>query len=123
MEREPMLEEDPAAPKEVKAGVEVDQEADQEEVQGLGHPLEEGQDQEEVKQVIHQAKEGAEEEIEMVLLEGETVVTLKAIKVALLEAGQDQEGVSLNIPLVKVDHLVEEAALVAKDKEEAVETH
>jgi len=55
-----MLEEDPAAPKEVKAGVEVDQEADQEEVQGLAHPLEEGQDQEEVKQVIHQAKEGAE---------------------------------------------------------------
>lgn len=60
LEREPMLEEDPAAPKEVKAGVEVDQEADQEEVQGLAHPLEEGQYQEEVKQVIHQAKEGAE---------------------------------------------------------------
>lgn len=126
-EREPILQEDQAALKEVKVGVEgdqeVDQEADQEEVQELVHPLEEGQEPEEVRQVIHQAKEGPEEEIGVVPLEGKTAVSLKAIKVVLLEAAQDQEGVNLNMPLVRVDHPVEEAALVARDKEEVVETH
>ena len=130
-EREPILQEDQAALKEVKVGVEVDQEVDQEadqevdqeEVQELAHPLEEGLEPEEVRQVIHQAREGPEEEIGVVPLEGKGAVTLKAIKVVLLEAAQDQEGVNLNMPLVRVDHPVEEAALVARDKEEVVEMH
>ena len=134
-EREPILQEDQAALKEVKVGVEgdqevdqevdqeADQEVDQEEVQQLAHPLEEGLEPEEVRQVIHQAREGPEEEIGVVPPEGKAAVTLKAIKVILLEAAQDQEGVNLNMPLVRVDHPVEEAALVARDKEEVVEMH
>ena len=112
-EREPILEKDRAPLMEVKEGVEADQEEDPEEVLDLVHPPDQGQDQEELRQATPQAKE----EVELVPLEGETLRT-----VALLEAGQEQEGVSLSIPLVRMDPLAEEAAPVARDKEEVAET-
>ena len=106
---------------EVEEGVEVDQEA----VQELAHPPEQGQDQEEVRRAIRrQAKEGAEQEVAVAPLEEEVAAALKAVTAAPLEADQDQEGASLSIHLVRVDqvdHLAEEA-LVVRDKEE-VETH
>ena len=99
--------------------VEVDQEA----VQELAHPPEQGQDQEEVRRAIHPTREGAEQEVAVASLEEEVVETLKVVTAALLEADQDQEGASLSIHLVRVDqvdHLAEEAPVV-RDKEE-VET-
>ena len=112
------LEEDQAV-LEVEEGVEVDQEA----VQELAHPPEQGQDQEEVRRAIHQTREGAEQEVAVAPLEEEVVETLKVVTAALLEADQDQEGASLSIHQVRVDqvdHLAEEAPVV-RDKEE-VET-
>lgn len=117
------LEEDQAV-LELEEGVEVDLEVDQEAVQELAHPPEQGQDQEEVRRAIHPTREGAEQEVAVVPLEEEVVETLKAVTAALLEADQDQEGASLSILLVRVDqvdHLAEEAP-GGRDKEEVEET-